>query len=119
MKKKEFEAFVRSMKCRRCAKTEAAMIRYNGFFMGWFCDEHRPDQMKAKMASQMLEAYRDDGSGLLVFPIEFNDKAHPFFNLVQLAIKGGLAKFDKIVTTLTPKFKRLNRAERRAEKRRS
>jgi len=110
---------VKNIKCRRCDKTEPAMVRYNGHFMGWFCEEHRPDRMNAKRAQELVEAYRDSKIGLLRFPIEFNDKAHPFFKIASDKVRRGEAKYDSIVGTFRPKFKRLNRSERRKETRQS
>lgn len=110
-------SLVKSMKCRACAEPEAAMVRYNGYFMGWFCNDHRPDKMKVKRAQELLAAYHDSKIGILRFPVEFNEKDHPFHQLAVAAIRRGEAKYDQIVGTFQPRIKRLNRAERRRSRR--
>lgn len=114
----DLQEAVRSQKCRRCGKAEPAMIRYKGFFMGWFCNDHRPDRIQAKNAGEMIQiAYEVDQPpkpGVReVYPIAMNEKDHPFHEICMFRISKGIGCWDMIVTTFMPKVRSTNRAERR------
>ncbi len=111
---------IRNQECRSCGKREAALVRYAGHFMGWFCNDHRPDKVQGGRAIDVLqECYEDSkapvGKPREVYPIEMNDKKHPFHALCVKRIELGIGCWDKIVTTLIPNQ---NRAPNRAQRRR-
>lgn len=109
---------VRNQECRACGATEPAYVMYRGHFMGWFCNDHRPDRRPdAKTAADVMPCYVQ-GGGIEVYPVEMNNKRHPFHKICQDRIRRGLGRFDKIVTTFGPRPSgHMNRAQRRAMKR--
>lgn len=111
---------VKALKCRRCGKPGAAIVKYGGYFMGLFCNDHRPDKVKAKRAVDIMECYEvekpEPGKPREIYPVEMNSPSHPFHGLCKHRIELGIGRWDLIVQTFVPRSsltKPPNRAQRR------
>lgn len=111
-----------NQKCWRCGALTGLLIRYHGWMVGWFCEEHRPDKGSEVQVNKILQNYAPvkgkPGDDMLpVIPLELSDKRHPFSQAANEMIKKGEARWEMqrgLLTPLTPLS--LNRQQRRAEK---
>ncbi len=100
--------------CTCCGRDTFHFLRYSGWAVGWFCDDHRPDKKNGLVkVSDIFELF---GTGLPrpVLPLEWQDRRHPFSKLAHERVNAGTAEWSKINVIMMPRPPaEMNRAQRR------
>lgn len=109
-------------KCEKCGITTQLHLRYAGWSVGWFCNDHRPDKDSSKQQVRdilkgMMTKEQENGPPILVFPRSWLDKRHPFHQVAQGMVDAKTACWatEIIHATISEALPiKLNRAQRRA-----